>query len=375
MKKYNMLLGKIFNMKSIIVIALAVLVSACSSSTDVPGEKQDEKPFCIPKSLKEKTRIQEVHMEEMQEHLALTGKIEYDQNDLVSYKNMLEGVVESVEFELGDKVKKGQTLAVVQSSQVMELIQSGQARKMQTELLTEQIKTKKELMRDGLASKLDVMELEFELNDAKAESHKIGEQLALYQSTGKNGFYKILAPKDGYIVQKNISSGQTLSLDNDPLFSISNLNEVWVFINIYANNLRYIHVGDPVKVRTIAYPDEIYEGKIDKIFNVFDESEHVLKARVVLQNPKMNLFPGLVADILLKKNSSGEKAVAIPNGAIIFNNNKQYVLVYNADCSIEARNILSLGQNELHTYIRDQIKPGEKIILDNALLIFEALNQ
>ncbi len=373
MKKYNMLLEKISKSKG--VILLTILLVACGQKNENTMQEKKETSFCIPAALKEKTRIQEVKLEEMQEHLALTGKIEYDQNDLVSYKNMLEGVVESVEFELGDRVQKGQTLVVVQSSQVMELTQSKQARKMQIDLLTEQIKTKKELLKDGLVSNLELMELEYELNDAKAELHKISEQLVMYKSTGQNGIYKILAPKDGYIVQKNISAGQTLSLDNDPLFSISNLNEVWVFINIYANNLRYIHVGDPVKVRTIAYPDEIYEGKIDKIFNVFDENEHVLKARVVLKNPKMNLFPGLVADILVKKNTLDEKAVAIPNGATIFSNNKQYVLVYKEDCNIEARNILPVGQNEISTYVKDQVQPGEKVILDNALLIFEALNQ
>ena len=66
-----------------------------------------------------------------------------------------------------------------------------------------------------------------------------------------------------------MSVGQSITSDNeDALFSISNLKQVWVMVNIYASNLQYVKKGDFVKVRTVAYPDRIYSGKIDKIYNV-----------------------------------------------------------------------------------------------------------
>ncbi|WP_311316201.1 MULTISPECIES: efflux RND transporter periplasmic adaptor subunit [Weeksella] len=124
------------------------------------------------------------------------------------------------------------------------------------------------------------------------------------------------------MIQKSISSGQSITSDSDALFSISNLKKVWVMVNIYVSNLKYVKTGDLVKVKTIAYPDQIYTGKIDKIYNVFDDNEHVLKARVVLENQNLNLMPGLRVDIIINKNTSDRNAYAIPNDALIFSTTK-----------------------------------------------------
>jgi cobalt-zinc-cadmium efflux system membrane fusion protein len=196
----------------------------------------------------------------------------------------------------------------------------------------------------------------------------------LYRAGTETGTYFIIAPKDGYIVQKNMSVGQTISLDGDPLFALSNLKEVWVMVNIFASNLSYIKEGSPVSVRTIAYPDHFYNGKIDKIYNVFDENEHVLKARVVLQNNDLKLLPGLSADIFVDKNIAAHKAIAIPKSALIFNDDKYFVVVYVNDKHMEIRRVKPIAENEQFSYTNEGVKEGEKIISDNALLIFEELN-
>ncbi len=125
----------------------------------------------------------------------------------------------------------------------------------------------------------------------------------------------------------------------------------------------------------MAYPDRIYAGKIDKIYNVFDDDEHVIKARVVLENQDLNLMPGLSADIIIDKENVTGKAFAVPNKAKIFENNKEYVVVYKDDCTMEIRRITTIGQNEEHTFVKEKFAPNEKIVSSNALMIFEELNK
>lgn len=147
-------------------------------------------------------------------------------------------------------------------------------------------------------------------------------------------------------------------------------------VNVYATNLRHIQEGNKVKVRTIAYPDRFYEGKIDKIYNTFDDNEHVLKARVVLPNPNMDLKPGLSADIIIDLNrKDAEMALAIPNRAKVFSNNKEYIVVYRDSCDMDVRPIATLGQNEEYTYVKEKLKVNEMIVGTNALLIFEKLSR
>ncbi len=359
---------------NVLVLSCGLLFSACSSEESHPTEPQKNSPYCLSKELKNTTDILAVHKSPITEQLLMPGKIEYDENDLVSFRSLLDGVVDNVNFELGDYVKKGQVLATIKSSQIQELYQQQRFFQNQITLLNKQISTKKELLNDGMISAPEVLESEHELASAKIELERIKQTLQLYRAVGQDAF-QILAPKNGYIIQKSISSGQSITSDSDALFSISNLKKVWVMVNIYASNLKYVKTGDLVKVKTIAYPDQIYTGKIDKIYNVFDDNEHVLKARVVLENQNLNLMPGLSADIIINKNTSDRNAFAIPNDALIFFNNKNYLVTYKNDCTLEAKKVTPISNNEEWTYIEEDLASDEKVIGSNALLIFEQLNQ
>lgn len=349
------------------------LLQACQTvgneSTEVSQEK---KPFCLNDKLKETTKIQVVQDLPVEEQLTLPGKIEYNENDLVAFRSLLGGLVEKVNFELGDYVQENQVLATVRSTQIQELQQQQKFQKNQIDLLRQQVASKRELATDGLLAIPELLEAEHDLESAIIELDRIEQGLQLYRAVGA-GMFQILAPKNGYIIQKSISKGQSLTEDSDPLFSISNLKQVWVMVNIYASNLRYVHVGDEVKVRTIAYPDQLYNGKIDKIYNVFDDDEHVIKARVVLDNQNLMLMPGLSADILINRRSDLGVARAIPKQSRVYYNNKEYVVVYKSDCELEAREVTILASNEEYYFVQEQFGKDERLLASNVLLVFEQL--
>ncbi|NGM65224.1 efflux RND transporter periplasmic adaptor subunit [Sphingobacterium sp. SGR-19] len=350
------------------------LISCTPKADEKRSEVEKPATFCMNAGLRQSTEIIAVEERPVTEQLTLSGKIEYNENDMVAFRSLLSGVVDRVGFELGDQVHKGQVLATIKSTQIQELYQQQRYQQNQISLLEKQVKSKKELAADGLLAAPDVLAAEHELESAVIELDRVTESLSLYRAAGKDAFH-ILAPKDGYIIQKSISPGQNVTEDSAPLFSISNLKEVWVMVNIYASNLRHVALGNPVKVRTVAYPDKFYTGKIDKIYNAFDDNEHVLKARVVLANPQLDLMPGLSADIIIDLKNKKGNAFAIPNTAKVFSNNKEYVVVYRDSCDMEIRPISTVGLNEEYTFIKEKLKPNERVVGSNALLIFEQLNK
>lgn len=358
---------------SLLYILPLLLLNACA---DVPANTTAEtmpSAFCLNDELKKTTTLYPVKLLPVTEQITLSGKIEYNENDLVAFRSLLEGIVEKVNFELGDYVRRGQVLITVKSNQVLELYQQMNVNANQVDLLQKQVQTKKELLADGMISAPEVIELEHTLINAKNELDRIRKTLQLFKAGG-DGNYQIIAPKDGYIIQKSVSPGQTITDDSEVLFSISNLNQVWAMVNIYANNLKFVKTGDRVRVRTIAYPDVLYNGVIDKVYNVFDDNEHVLKARVVLENKNLNLLPGLAADIIIDKGSSSGTAYAIPSDAKIFYNNKNYVVVYRNDCDLEVRKVTIVAQNEEHIYVKEVFAENEQVIVKNGLILFEQLN-
>lgn len=350
------------------------LMGCRQSGTPKEQIAPEQEQFCLNEMLKEKTTIVAVEERPITEQLTLSGKIEYNENDLVALRSLLEGNVEQVQFELGDYVKKGQVLATIRSAEIQSLYLERRNLENQVQLLQHQINTKREMLEDGLFSAPELLQMQHELETAKIELDRTVQALGFYRATGTNSF-QVLAPKNGYIIQKNISAGQNIISDSDPLFSISNLKEVWVMVNIYASNLRYIHVGDQVKVRTIAYPDQPYTGKIDKIYHFFDDNEHVMKARVVLENASLMLMPGLSADIIIDKKSGVGRAFAIPNNAVVFHNNQEHIVTYRGDCQLATHRITKVGSNQEYTFIKEKLDPEEQVVTSNALLIYEQISK
>lgn len=353
----------------------ALVAGSCGSPQEQEILTIEPARFCLNEHLKKHTKTVPVLERDIREQLTLPGKIEYNENDLLAFKSLVGGMVEKVSFELGDYVQQGQVLAVVRSNDVMELMQQKRSHENQLELLRKQIAVKKELLADGMASRTEVTEMEFERQSAQIEIDKIDATLKLFRAVG-NGQFQILAPKPGYIVQKNISAGQSIQSDSDEnLFSISNLKQVWVMVNIYANNLRFVNNGDAVKLRTAAFPDMVYQGNIDKIYNVFDDNEHVIKARVVLDNQDLKLMPGLSVDVIIDKQNVLGSAFAIPGRARIFENNKEYVVVYTDDCTLEIRRIATIAENEEYAFVAETFAADEQVVVQNALVIYEELNR
>ncbi len=356
-------------------MAIALLLFACKQAAVQEATAEAKPSFCLTEFLKTSTQIHTLRLDSIIEQITLTGQIDYNQNDLVAFSSLIDGITENLYFELGDEVKKGQVLATIRSNEMQDIIQQRKIYVNQLSLLNNQLAVKKDLLKDGLSSLPEIQTIQSEIDNTKIEIQKTDQTLSLFNVNSNEGVYQIIAPKNGFIVQKNMSIGQNIHSGNEPLFAISNLNKVWVMVNIYANNLRYIKPNDNVIVKTMAYPDKIYRGKINKIYNSFDNNEHVLKARVELDNQAMDLLPGLSADIIIDKKNSHEKGYAIPNDAVIFSNNKYYVVSYQSDCNLQVKRIKPQAQNEYFTYVTTGFNDGDQVITSNALLIFDELEK
>ena len=355
----------------LIVISYYFLIG-CQHQKKQEVEKNETNIFCIDENVKDKISLVEIQKEKITEQLNLTGKIEYNENDLMSFKSLLNGYVKKVNFELGDKVKKGEILIEIESPDINKIFSKKEKLKEQLQYLNKQLKSKKELLADKMISANEVLKVEQNISKTQLKLEKAEYELGLYRAMGNHSF-GVVSPRDGYIIRKDVNIGQAISDDSEPLFSISNLEKVWVMINVYAGNLRHIHIGDSVKVKTVASPDEVFHGQVDKIYNVFDENEHVLKARVIMENKNLQLMPGLNVDVLINKKSDADSAYAIPINSVVFSDNQEYVVLYKNDCDFTTKQITKIASNDTYCYIRKTWGEDVKLVEKNVLLLFEEL--
>jgi len=127
------------------------------------------------------------------------------------------------------------------------------------------------------------------------------------------------------------------------------------------------------QVSTLSYPDKVFDGKIDKIFKIIDPQTNAMQARVVLDNANGLLIPDSKATI---KVSSMENSttLAVPSKAVIFDDNKSFVVIFKSRTDVKVREIKVLKQVGVITYIADGLKEGEEVITNNQLLIYRSLN-
>ncbi len=354
---------KIFSFYTIIA-----LLAGCKEKNETPVAQQ----FCLDKELKSKISIEEVKAEPVATGVHLMGSVEANADKQVTYSSLTNGVVNNVFFSLGDKVQRGQVLAEVKSVELNSLQSESGSIVQQIKIAERKLESLKDLHADGMSSARELQEAQGELDILKSEQRKTSANMSLYNASASKGVFQLKAPSSGVITAKHIAPGTQLNSESESLFTVSNLDEVWVMANIYTSNIAEIKEGMPVDITTLSYPGKIFRGKVSVLSQVMDNDSKVLQARIVMPNKDLLLKPGMMVDITALKNETTMQ-VCLPEAALVFDNNEYYVLVYKEDCSIEVRKVNAGNRNNSKIYITEGVAPGEKIITRNHLLIYQAL--
>lgn len=336
--------------------------------------EKEQKVTCVSDTMLRILRFDTAKIEKVEEQLKLSGRVEVDESKMLKVFPLVGGQVEKVTVELGDYVKKGDILAVLKSAEAAEIEKDIVGDSSRLEIAAKVMQSSEDMYKSGLLSEKDFVIAKNEYQRAKAEYARSRELYGIY-SLGKGSHYIIRAPMSGFVVDKDINAGMQVRSDNqNHIFTISNLTDVWVIANVYESDIQKIKDNFPVNVQTVAYPDKVFEGKIEKIYNVIDPNSRVLKVRIRLENPEVLLKPGMFATIMVH-HSTDNTMLAIPSKAIIFDSNKNYVMVFKDACHIETREI-EIGSvvNNRKAYLIGGLLEGEAIISKYQLLVFNMLD-
>lgn len=362
MKKETILIG----------IGSLMLLAACKPKTvDAPQSKQ----VCISDSLQKMITIDTAKTSTMKDELSLSGEVSSDDNNVVKVFPFSSGQVIAVKVSLGDKVSKGQTLAIMRSADVAGNYTDLSSTQSDIAVAKRQLDQAQSLYKNGISSERDYIEAKENYNKAIAANRKVKQQLLINGggNTSENGTLVIRAPESGYIIEKNITSGSFIRQDNSgSLFTISNMQDVWIWANVFESDISKVKVGYNAKVTTLAYPGKVFMGKVNEISSVLDPDNKVMKIKIALPNPDMLLKPEMFTNVVIT-NTENEQAVSVPAKAVVFDSSKNYVVVYNGKCDLKVREVSVIKTVDDVSYIGSGLQPGDKVISKNQLLLYDAL--
>ncbi|MBI3518479.1 MAG: efflux RND transporter periplasmic adaptor subunit [Bacteroidetes bacterium] len=356
-----------------IYLAIPCLLLIFIASCKTAPKEEAVQSFELSDTMMKHCEFTEAKMQDVKSELKLFGKVTADNNKMAHVYPITGGIVADIHVELGDYVTQGQLLAVVKSSEVADFQRQLLDAKSDVALAEKNVQVAKDLYVGKLNSEKDVIASQKELEKANAELTRINEVYSIYHLK-QGSEYRITAPISGFIVNKDITQNEELRNDRtEEVFSIAQIDEVWVLANVNESNISKVALGYEADVQTISYADKTFVGKVDKIFNVIDPTTKAMKILVKINNPDLLLKPEMNATVNLKF-SENKKLIAIPSSAVLFDKSKNWVMVYKDKKHIETRQIEVYSKIGDITYITSGISENEKVISKNGLLIYDALN-
>jgi cobalt-zinc-cadmium efflux system membrane fusion protein len=354
---------------------IAIIMASCNTHSQTVSDTKP--PVCISDSLSKLIHIESAYNTTMIDELNLSGEVSFDDNKVVRVFPFSSGQVIRVNVSLGDKVAKGQTLAVIKSADVAGNYSDLSSAGTDVAIAKKNLDNAQSLYQSGIASEREYIEAKENYNKAQVAANKVKEQIAINGggNTTANGTYMIKAPISGYVVEKKIMQGSFIRNDNnDNLFTIGDIKDVWVWANVYESDIARVKEGYTAKVTTLAYPDTVFTGVVDKVNEILDPVTKVMKIRIRLPNAGMQLKPEMFANIVIE-NKAGAKSMAIPSTAVISDEGKNYVIVYHDKCNLEVRQINLIKTIRDKAFIKEGIQPAEKVISQNQILLYRALKE
>jgi membrane fusion protein, heavy metal efflux system len=325
------------------------------------------------------------------------GKIAVDEDRSTPIFSPYAGRVLKLFVKPGDTVTVGQPLFTVQAADMVQAQNDfisaatalNKARSAQN--LAEIIDKRQRLLYEGKAVPLkevqnaraaldaaenDVRSAEVALEAARNRLRILGktdQEITDFQEKGTiDPSTLITAPIAGTIVQRKVGPGQYVgSGQTDPVFIIGDLSTVWVVAYIRETEAPIVHVGQQIYFTVLAYPDRAFPATISYVAAALDPTTRRLLVRATVNNAEGMLKPEMFASVKILT-GAGDKAVAVPRDAIIYEGDAARVWVVREkddEKAIELRRIkVGLTNGNMVEALKG-LAPGDRVVTKGSLFI------
>ncbi len=310
------------------------------------------------------------------EQLTAVGEVSFAEDNVVRIYPIVSGTVERIFVSLGDYVSKGQTLATLLSMDMSQIQRDYNIAKSNFSVEEKNLARAQELFQAGMMSEKEFANAKKDYSNALSEFNERTQILKLYGGSANDldAIYNVVAPRSGYIVERNVTEGTQIRNDNNTnIFTISDLKTVWVWANVHESDMAKVQEGDEVTVKTIAYPDKLFNGKVKKIGTMLDPDSRVIKVRTELPNHDGLLKPEMFASIIIT--SKVKKVIlAVPQSSIVLENNRFFVMRQNSPGEFE-KVVVTLGKTFGEFYeVTGGVNENDKIVSEGSLFVLTAFN-
>lgn len=313
-------------------------------------------------------KFEEVSSRTFEDSVSVTATIRPNQDRIAKIAPRVEGRIVSVSANLGDNVRAGQSLAIMDSLAIGEA-QSALLRAQSSERVAQaDFKRAESLSAEEIIPQKELLRSRGELERASAESRAASDRLRLLggsaSASGRaQSTFALTAPFAGTVIQKKATIGE-LGSPAEAVFTIADLSKVWIEANLTDDLLSKVKTGAAATVTVGAYPGERFSGRVAYIANVLDKDSRTIAARIEVPNKDGRLKPEMFATANIATGGQLE-AISVPDGAILLLQGQPTVFVSEGG-SFQPRAIETGEKISGRTVIKSGLKPKEQVVAAGA---------
>jgi cobalt-zinc-cadmium efflux system membrane fusion protein len=310
------------------------------------------------------------------------GSIDFNENLAVPVYSPYQGKVLETFADLGDTVKRGQVLFTIDSPDYIQ----AEANLIATAAALDQTSSALERARKLYADKaIDQNDYETSLANLKAAEGNLRaakQAVAVFGKTPAEIEHLIASrdvehalvvrsPVSGRVTARNAAPGLFAQPGNPPAqFTVADLSTVWLVANVAESDVPAFHLGQEMSVRVVAYPDEIFKGRVSALGTVLDPNTRRLVVRASVSDPKHQLLPGMYGRFLIRTGAPVQSPAVPLNAVVREGDGTMSVWVSGADRHRFERREVTLGlQAEGFRQILSGLKAGELVATDGAIFL------
>ena len=352
--------------------------SKMTSYTGNESKSNTAELFTVPKEQMGHVQVVPAEKGPLRRTLRISGAVAYNAFETTPVFAAIGGPVHEILVTPGQFVRAGQPLLTVTSPDYS-AARSSYIKARDAFALADKLYLRaQDLFAHGAISEADLQLAESNRTQAHAEVESSADALRALGLKDPEAVVKnplpstaeipVPAPVSGEIVERLVGPGQLLQGGATQCFTISNTSTVWVLVNVFQNDLPYVHVGDAVEINTETYPD-VFHGKISYLAPALDPTTRTLQARIVTQNPGKKLKKDMYVTAQVKAGSIPD-AITVPDAAVLHDTENQPFVYVQTNGNQFARRVVTLGQTiKGRTQIASGLKEGEQVVGDGSLFL------
>ena len=309
------------------------------------------------------------------------GSIDFNQNMLVQVFTPDPGKIVDTFFNIGDEVKKGETLFTIDSPDLLQAESTLLAASGVLELQTRTLTRVRQLLKTGGGAQKDVDQATSDQQTAEGNFKAARDAVRIFGKTDAeidrivadrkvDSILIVPSPISGQIIARSAAPGLYVQPGNAPApYTLADLSTMWMVANVIETDAPAYRLGQPIEVRVPAYPDDVFRGYVSTLGLNIDPNSHRQLVRSVIDDPARKLRAGMLASFAIET-AGPRMSVAVPSEAVVREGDGTMTVWVTTDGRRFERRTVKIGmEQDGRRQILDGLGLGEKIASTGAIFL------